>query len=116
MVEVLGRAKGGYIPIPKFLGRDSKRGFLTALVVLLTPWGAGAGFLPDPDLALGWSLRRGTSVRCVWQVPGNRQCTPELYRPTRERDGPSICSASSPIGLSSDDMSPHCYADSEKNE
>ena len=43
-------------PIPKFLGVDSNKVFLTALA-----WpferGAGAGFLPDLLLA-GWSLRQ----------------------------------------------------------
>lgn len=48
------------IPIPKFLGVDSKRGFFAAFLDLLAPNGAAAGFLPDPALALGgWSLRRG---------------------------------------------------------
>jgi hypothetical protein len=47
------------VPIPKFLGVDSKSGFFFALVVLWAPKGAAAGYLPDPVLALGgWSLRR----------------------------------------------------------
>ena len=45
----------------KFLPLASNKGFF-AVVVLLTPKGAAAGFLPVPDLALGWSLRR--SERC----------------------------------------------------
>ena len=54
-IEMLGVV---CVPIPKFLGFDSKRGFLTTLGALLpAPWGAGAGFFPVP-LALGWSLRR----------------------------------------------------------
>jgi len=32
------------LPIPKFLGRDSKSGFLTTFCVLETPAGARAGF------------------------------------------------------------------------
>jgi hypothetical protein len=48
---------GKHAPIPKFLGLDSKRGFLTVLGALPAACGAGAGFLPGP-LALGWSLRR----------------------------------------------------------
>ena len=46
----------------KFLALASNKGFFFAFVVLLAPKGAAAGFLPVPDLALGWSLRR--SDRC----------------------------------------------------
>jgi hypothetical protein len=49
------------------LGADSNSGFFLVLVALLAPWGAGAGFLPDPDLALGWSLRRGALAMCKLQ-------------------------------------------------
>ena len=42
----------------KFLGRDSKRGFLTTFELLLAPKGAAAGFLPVFFFG-GWSLRRG---------------------------------------------------------
>jgi hypothetical protein len=45
------------------LGISLEQGFFFALVVLLAPKGAAAGFLPVPDLALGWSLRR--SERCL---------------------------------------------------
>jgi len=46
-----------HVPIPKFFGTASKRGFFLVLVALLGPKGAAAGFLP---FALGgWSLRRG---------------------------------------------------------
>ena len=46
--------------MPKFLGRDSKRGFFWTFELVFEPNGAEAGFLPDPFVALGgWSLRRG---------------------------------------------------------
>ena len=45
-------------PMPKFLGVDSNKGFLTTFEVLLAPNGAGAGFLPDLVVLGGWSLRR----------------------------------------------------------
>ena len=48
-------------PIPKFLGRASKRGFLVFLPVLLAK-GAAAGFLEDLEGLGGWSLRRDTSA------------------------------------------------------
>ena len=44
-------------PMPKFLGWDSKRGFFFALVALLAPKGAAAGFFPVLALG-GWSWRR----------------------------------------------------------
>jgi hypothetical protein len=57
--NMMKRIPSIHIPIPKFLGVDSKRGFFLALVALLAPKGAAAGFFPDPGLALGgWSLRR----------------------------------------------------------
>jgi len=37
----------------KVLGVSLEQGFFFALVVLLAPKGAAAGFLPVPDLALG---------------------------------------------------------------
>ena len=46
-----------YLPMPKFLGVASKRGFFLAFADLLAPKGAAAGFLPDLALG-GWSLRR----------------------------------------------------------
>ena len=45
--------------MPKFLARDSKRGFFWVLEPALLPKGAEATFLLDPLVALGWSLRRG---------------------------------------------------------
>jgi hypothetical protein len=47
----------------KFLGRASNSGFFTALVGLLAPKGAAAGFFPVPFLTGGWSLRRGHQSR-----------------------------------------------------
>lgn len=47
-----------YVPIPKFLGWDSNKGFLTALATLPAAAGAGAGFFPVPLALAGWSLRR----------------------------------------------------------
>ena len=53
-----------WLPIPKFLDLAVKRGFFFALVPLLTPKGAAAGFLLDPGLALGgWSLRRSQQCK-----------------------------------------------------
>ena len=61
-LEQQERGQHDNAPIPKFLAVASNKGFFFALVVLLAPKGAAAGFLPVPDLALGWSLRR--SERC----------------------------------------------------
>ena len=46
-----------HAPIPKFLGRDSKRGFFCAFELGLAK-GAEAGFLPVLEALGGWSLRR----------------------------------------------------------
>ena len=43
--------------MPKFLGLDSKRGFLETFAAFPAAAGAGAGFLPERDFG-GWSLRR----------------------------------------------------------
>ena len=58
-------AGDGYVPIPKFLGRDSKRGFFAALVFLPVPKGLAAGFLPVLVVLGGWSLRRVHEHVCV---------------------------------------------------
>jgi hypothetical protein len=42
-----------FIPMPKFLGVASNRGFLVVLDALEVAKGAGAGFLVDLDLAFG---------------------------------------------------------------
>lgn len=47
----------------KFLGRASNSGFFAALVGLLAPKGAAAGFFPVPFLTGGWSWRRGHQSR-----------------------------------------------------
>jgi hypothetical protein len=52
----------GTLPMPKFLGRDSKSGFFAGLVCLPAAPGARAGVLPVPFFG-GWSLRRGHSQR-----------------------------------------------------
>jgi hypothetical protein len=60
MRDLLGTAtQTPSIPMPKFLGRDSKSGFLTCLVDLPAAPGARAGVLPVPFFG-GWSSRRET--------------------------------------------------------
>ena len=53
--------------MPKFLARDSKRGFFWILEPALLPNGAEAGFLPDLVALGGWSLRRGNQHGMFWQ-------------------------------------------------
>lgn len=69
-------AEDEHIPIPKFLGRDSKRGFFAALVFLPVPKGLAAGFLPVLVVLGGWSLRRVQSaIRTTAWEPSPRRGT-----------------------------------------
>lgn len=78
-------------PIPKFLGRDSKRGFFWVLVPLREP-GAGATFLPV--VLGGWSLRRASSaIRTTAQRQVLVRCTRSSNARTRLSEyGPSAAS------------------------
>ncbi len=54
--------------MPKFLARDSKRGFFWVFELVLEANGAEAGFLLDPLVVLGgWSLRRGNQHGMFWR-------------------------------------------------
>lgn len=50
------------VPMEKFFGLASKRGFCCFLALLDAPKGAGAGFLPVLVVLGGWSLRQVQSA------------------------------------------------------
>ncbi len=64
--------------MPEFLGRDSKRGFFAgALDFALAP-GAGAGFLPEPDLVAFGCESEGSLRRTAREHGVPADASPEL--------------------------------------
>ena len=72
------------LPMPKFLGVDSKRGFFLTLVDLLAPKGAAAGFLV-PVFFGAWSLRRNQQLALEEEVNVEFRSSNVVHRMRRPR-------------------------------